>query len=464
MKRKLLWFLVLTLFATVSTIIIPLVFTQRPAVDSKILALRVLLCVISVVAMANFSELKRKAWNLTDTVFSLLLLTFTASLLLSGRIAYSFQFSWQHAGLIVLSWMVYRLQPDIRETRTFLWLAAALAFLAALYGFSTYTGYDILRPLYPFNFEENQGGRNFIHSFFGNPEYFAGYVAPGALLLLGFTLLSSARTHMRVTCFGLMIFILGVMALSGSRGAFAGFLAGSIVLSAGQIVTLPAGNRKIIIRSVLGLLALGILGITILSTPNPLNPKDMRLAKRFSESFNTQSASFRERLLFYTSTSRALTVNPVWGSGPGTFRLDYINNVKLTLDEQNPGIKAAVLKEMNNRLAEHAHNDYLEFWFDYGFAGFAAFILLIAHMSVRFFITRISLLRSRLQSGLLFADFHLILFCAIVAILLNALSSFPFQMSARSTLVWILIGVFFAVDSQLTRAQLRSPNHDADTA
>ncbi len=447
-RRKLLWLLIITALITVSVIIVPRVPTPNPAVDSKHLALRASLAAIFALALFNRRTLLSAGWKLPDTIFAGLLISFMGSALVSGQVVYCLLEYWHLGGFYALAWIIYRLRPSLNECNAVVHAAGAVGLLAAIYGFLTFIGYDVLRSLYPFDFSEDEGGRNFIHSFFGNPEYFGGFAAPTAILLIGLALHPSVSILRRGFWIGSAGFILGVLALSGSRGAFLGFIVGAAILFFGQVGLLSKRMRRASWSiTILAIISLGV-GSVILSTPNALNPRDMRLLQRFGDLMNTQTDSIRERLLFYTSTAVAIPENFILGFGPGTYRLEFFNNVKLLVEEDKSGATTVLLQSLNRRLAEHTHNDYLEIWFEQGVVGFGLIVLLVAYASVRFFFGRWSVrqtlhLNPRLATP---TATYVTTFAAVTTILVNALTSFPLHMPARGVLAWILIGSFFSLD------------------
>jgi len=453
--RKLLWLLILTTLVVVTLIIVPLVPTKAPAVDSKIMAIQSLLWMILLAAGLNYGTITRRDWTFTDTAFGALLAAFFTSMLFSGRFGYSFSTSWHQGALVGVSWIIYRLRPALSECKAFVWTIGSLAILCSLYGFLAYIGRDILKPLYPFTFDEEQGGRNFIHSFLGNPEYFAGYAAPSSVIMLGIAFQPHSKLLYRGLWLGATAFVLMLIVLSGSRSALLGFLAGAVVQFLGQVTHMQKSIQRLAWMAATSALILGIAGVTILSTPNPLNRRDMRLLQRYTDVFNTRSDSLRERLLFYTTTAYAIPQNPMFGYGPGTYRLEFLNNVKQIVEKDSGGVTTIMLNELNRKLAEHTHNDYLEILFDQGLFGFGAFLLLLVHAAMRFVITTWRTIRSKRQEIGLLASLHASIFAAFLTMCLNALTSFPFQMPARSTLAWLLIGVFFAIDSVLHEALQR---------
>ncbi len=418
------------------------------------LALRTLLAVIFIVSVAGLKTLTRTTWRLVDLIFAGLLMSFIISALASGRIVYSLVEAWHYGAFFCLAWVVYRLEPSFKECATVAWLGGFLGLLAGIYGFLAFVGLDVLRPLYPFAIAKDEGGRNLIHSFFGNPEYFGGFAAPTSILLLGLGFQPKLRRISRVLLIGAAAFLAGVLALSGSRGALLGFAIGGCVVFVGQTGFLSKRMQRACWVSAVVAFAAVIVGLFVLSTPNPLNPRDMRLLQRFKNIANPQSESVRERLIFYTSTAFAIPINPILGYGPGSYRLEFINNVKLLAEKDERAGTVVLLKAMNRRLAEHTHNDYLEIWFEQGTLGFGLFLLLITHGGVRFVNTRLSVRRLGHNAGKFAAPaaLNVTLLAAVTTILVNALTSFPLHMPARATLAWILIGTYFAADRRLYEA------------
>jgi len=450
--RKLLWLLVLTTLSVASLIIIPRVATPAPAVDSKLLALRVLFGIILFVGALSWRRIISQSWQLTDTIFAGLLASFTLSLLFSGRIKYGLSEFWHMGGFFCIGWLIFRLRPTAAECLALARVGGCLGLIAALYGFLVYIGKDILHAWYPFEFATNQGGRNFIHSFFGNPEYFGGYAAPTATLLLGLGFSPRIALWKRSLWILGAAFIMGVLLLSGSRGAVFGFVIGALIIFLGQVRLLEPKLRKIS-WALVGLGAVAMTaGLIILSTPNPLNPRDMRLAQRFTQLFNTTSASTRERILFYTSTAMAIPQNPVFGFGPGSYRLEFYNNVKLLVEKDPHAGTTVLLNQLNRRLAEHTHNDYLEFWFEQGTIGIALLLLLIVHAAVRFVRTRRHLRVSPKDSEATSLALLVTLFAGVTTLLVNALTSFPLHLPARGILAWVLIGSFLGFERVISEA------------
>src|SRR5690554_1289195 len=88
MLRKLQWLTVAATLISVSIIIIPYVATPSPAVQSKMLALRVLLALLIILGLLNLPQFLRHGWHFSDTIFAGLLGSYAVSALFSGRLLY----------------------------------------------------------------------------------------------------------------------------------------------------------------------------------------------------------------------------------------------------------------------------------------------------------------------------------------------------------------------------------------
>ena len=104
--RKLLWLVMLTMLSTVMIIIIPRVSTPAPAIDSKMLATRMLMAALLALAAINWRTLARHQWQFTDTLFAGLSVSFLVSAAFSGRMAYCLSEFWHLGAFYLVGWLV----------------------------------------------------------------------------------------------------------------------------------------------------------------------------------------------------------------------------------------------------------------------------------------------------------------------------------------------------------------------
>jgi O-antigen ligase len=319
--------LVFLILLSLPLALVPVVRTMNPPVHSKELAARVLLAVTLVAAVAAWPQRDRRQPDLAEAGLVAVFLAAVLSAALSGRFAYCLLETWHLWVLPLLALAIMRSgasRPFLDKCALIMVLAGVVA---GLYGSSVYFGFDVLKPLFPFAVE-NADARNYIHSFQGNPEYYGSYIAPVAVLALSRVFVPGLPGVRRAIWAVVTVFLLLTLVLSGTRGALGGFALGAAILVLHGIGSLRGSARRAAAGAV-GVLAVAAVGLfAILSFPNPLNVRDMRLARRFAELFDVRSDSVKERILFYSVASRMIAANPLLGSGPGTFRLEFYPEVE----------------------------------------------------------------------------------------------------------------------------------------
>ncbi len=129
-------------------------------------------------------------------------------------------------------------------------------------------------------------------------------------------------------------------------------------------------------------------------------------------------ATVEGRLRLASVTSSHLAEVPVTGYGPGAFE------ARFTVSQQAPTRDGEVDRQIAGPV-DHAHDDYLEFWVEYGPLGFAAFLTVCGSLAWRAW-------RRRVPGAVA---------AALGALLAVALVDFPFHRPAAWTLFAILAGV-----------------------
>ena len=429
-----------TLLLLLPLLLIPIP-TQSPPVHSKELGVRVLLPVLAVLFVAAWPALPRRRMDLAEVALLCVPVTGLVSTVFSSRPGFSFQEGWQNWALPLLGWMVLRIGLTVGEMRRLLLVVVGAAVMAAVYGVSAFFGMDFLRGVYPFLIKADEG-RNFVHSFLGNPEYFGGYVAAVSVVALAQILRGDLRATARIAWLGAGCLLLFSLLLSGTRGAIIGFFAG-MGLVLWRVWPLLGGRlRRVALLALGGLLVAGAAMVVVFSFPNPLNPRDMRLAQRFAGLFDLRSPSMRERVLFYAVSAKMIERNPVFGDGPATYQLNFYPAV-LRLQESDP--RAGVLmmtEDLKGGVADHAHNDYLEIWADRGTLGLAAVLLFLSVAAVRFGRLRVADLSD--DGALARQRVFLAAACfgGAACVFINAAFSFPLHMPVRGSLAWVLAACF----------------------
>lgn len=435
--------------------------TQNPAVHSKELLSRILLPALAIAFFLAFPKLRRRRLDLPELAMLAFVAVQVVSSLLSTQTVFSIQESWHLWGFELLAIAIYRILPSSSECRMLVVVILCAAAVTALYGLSVYFGFDLLKWAYPFVYGKEEG-RNYIHSFLGNPEYFGGYMAPVAALCFGRCFGGGLSIWRRCWWLAATMFFLGALILSGTRGAVIGFLVAACIMWLREFPRLSAAYRRRLLLVVTALIAFGAAGIGILSFPNPMNVRHMRLAQRFGSMFDVNSAPVRERLLFYTIAGRMISGHPAFGVGPGCFKLHFYPTIeKLVLEDPRAGFRRFA-ESLQSRVAEHAHNDYLEIWCETGTIGFAMFLLVLASLGVRF-VRSPDDFRAPSPDG---PESHTVkeaalqrtvFFACAACVFTNAAFSFPLHLPVRASLAWVLVGCFLAADARLRAAAASVP-------
>ena len=119
------------------------------------------------------------------------------------------------------------------------------------------------------------------------------------------------------------------------------------------------------------LLLLTFLVITIIySTDNPLNKSAITVPERAISTFDEKDPSINTRFLIWKTTLEMIGDRPVFGSGIGTFKMNYLNYQAEFLGNNPYYIKYS-------GKAGEAHNEYLQMWAELGIIGLGIFIGII---------------------------------------------------------------------------------------
>lgn len=150
------------------------------------------------------------------------------------------------------------------------------------------------------------------------------------------------------------------------------------------------------------------------------------------------TSSFMNRIDLWMSTSRMIAHHPLWGVGIGNYETGlppYWSD------------KSRLLFVQENKTSNHAHNEYLEIMAETGIVGIGLFFWLASTLiGANFRLIHAFREKDREYSYLLFG-----FLCAFIAIFINALFTFNFHNPASGLLLWLLMGLLGAIESQYQR-------------
>jgi len=179
----------------------------------------------------------------------------------------------------------------------------------------------------------------------------------------------------------------------------------------------------------LSLLLVTFLIITIIySTENPLNKSVITVTERAISTFDEQDPSINTRLLIWRTTFKMIRDKPIFGSGIGTFKINY-------LDYQAEFIKNNPYYAKYSGKAEEAHNEYLQMGAELGIVGVGAFLAIL-------FIFY-SLVLNYLKKGNSNKNKIIILglIIGITSFLIHSLFTFPLHVTALGSGFFIILGL-----------------------
>jgi len=119
------------------------------------------------------------------------------------------------------------------------------------------------------------------------------------------------------------------------------------------------------------LLLITFLVITVTySTDNPLNKSVLTVPQRALSTFDEKDPSINTRLLMWKTTLEMIKDRPVFGSGIGTFKMNYLIYQAYFLESNPYYIKYS-------GKAGEAHNEYPQMWAELGIVGLFLFLSII---------------------------------------------------------------------------------------
>jgi tetratricopeptide (TPR) repeat protein len=179
----------------------------------------------------------------------------------------------------------------------------------------------------------------------------------------------------------------------------------------------------------LTLLLITFLVITIIySTDNPLNKSAITVPQRAISTFDEQDPSINTRFLIWNTTFEMIKDKPIFGSGIGTFKMNY-------LDYQAEFLKNNPYYIKYSGKAGEAHNEYLQMWVELGIVGLGIFIGII----LMFYSLIIDYLKKNDNDKEKIIILGLVL--GITCFLIHCLFTFPLHVPALGVTFFALLGL-----------------------
>jgi|LDZT01.1.fsa_nt_gi O-antigen ligase/Tfp pilus assembly protein PilF len=169
---------------------------------------------------------------------------------------------------------------------------------------------------------------------------------------------------------------------------------------------------------------------SIYSTENPFNKSRVTVAQRALSTFDKEDTSINRRLLIYKVTLEMIKDRPIFGSGIGSFKYNF-------LDYQADYVKRNPIYIKNTQKSTEVHNEYLQIFSETGLIGLLSFLsifILFLYKALNYFIKKKDNKKRLVLLGL---------FLGITCFLLHSLFSFPLHVPACGSAFFILLALTY---------------------
>jgi len=194
-----------------------------------------------------------------------------------------------------------------------------------------------------------------------------------------------------------------------------------------KIIKIFKENQKWLI-----LLLLIFIVITIIySTDNPLNKSAITVTERAMSTFDEKDPSINTRKLIWETTFNMIKDKPIFGSGIGTFKMNYLDYQARFLKD-NP----YYVKYYSN--ARESHNEYLQIGAELGIIGLGIFLLIFfifSLMVIKYFKQEKNDRKKIIVFGLSLG---------FICFIIHSLFTFPLHVPALGSAFFIIVGLTIA--------------------
>lgn len=337
-------------------------------------------------------------------------------------------------GVLLLTLSLFAFRPlRGRESAILIGMIFLVGTIESLYGILQYLGIDL--PVY------GASGTVLEHAHFarrggtpsatfGNPNFFAEYLA--GLLPLAIAAYLGARNRLSMVVFAIgVISMFAALMLTGTRAAWVGSLVGCLLLPAWSGGGLWRRKRAWLLAGVFIVLALPSL-VPIKHLPG----SGMALA-RLEKIGALREESVGARLFWWRVTLGMIADHPWFGVGVGRFREAYPAYQRAFFEEHPSERMLSGRFTAEEVPLESPHNQYLHLLAEQGMLGFGLFAWLVVSL-IAFGRRKLSSIPVPSRPALAGA------LSSIVALLTVGLFAYPFQLPTSALLFGMLAGVILA--------------------
>jgi len=391
------------------------IFNFRVNQDAILKLFTVILFAIFLMKIINTGE-----YSLKKTKLELPLILFTLVLVLSLFISETKRVSLNDfiifLSYILIFFLITNNLNQEADFNSFIHLFFVISLLVSIYTIIQYYGFDpYLSDLHS------------LTSTIGQKNWISNYLAMIFPVVFSYFLLEQSKKN-RILYFLLLSILYATLMICQSRGIWISISLTLIfaiyIIIKFNLLKMFQENKKWIF-----LLLITFLVITIIySTDNSLNKSAITVPQRTISTFDEQDPSINTRLLMWKTTLEMIRDRPIFGSGIGTFKMNYLNYQAEFLKNNPYYIKYSVK-------AGEAHNEYLQMWAEIGIIGLGIFIGII----LMFYSLILDYLKKNDSDKDKIIVFGLVL--GITCFLIHCLFTFPLHVPALGVTFFALLGL-----------------------
>lgn len=410
----------LTIFLKLLLIIVPLL-VNKYVYDFRVNQEAVLkLFTIILIAAWLVKIINTEKYSLQKTKLDLLLVLFTLALILSLFISETNVVSLQEFIIFLSYILIFFLIIDNLNKKadfnSFIHLFFIISSLVSIYTIIQYYGLDpYLSDLHS------------LTSTIGQKNMISNYLAMIFPVVFSYFLLEQSKKN-RILYFFLLSILYTTLMICQSRGIWISI---SLTVISAIYIIIQFKFYEIFKRNKkrLCLLLITFLVITIIySTDNPLNKSAITVPQRALSTFDEQDPSINTRFLIWKTTLEMIKDRPIFGSGIGAFKMNYLNYQAEFLKNNPYYIKYS-------GKAGEAHNEYLQVWAEIGIIGLGIFIGII----LMFYSLIINYLKKNDNDKEKIIVFGLVL--GVTCFLIHCLFTFPLHVPALGITFFAIMGL-----------------------
>jgi len=374
----------------------------------------IILWIIKLLSVEGITWNKNKL-NLPIYLFVVML---SFSLLISNAILASFEDYIIFISYIILYFIIINVIDQKKDFNSFIKIFFLTSLIISVYTLIQYYGFDpYLKDLHS------------LTSTIGQKNWISNYLAMIFPVAFSYFLLEQSEKN-KIIHFLLLSVLYVTLMICQSRGIWISI---SLTVTLAIYIIIKFKFYEIFSRNKkwLTLLILSFLVITIIySTDNPLNKSAITVTERALSTFDEQDPSINTRLLMWKTTFEMIKERPVFGSGIGTFKMNYLDYQADFLQNNPDYVK------FSGKAAE-AHNEYLQMWAEIGIFGLGIFIGIIL-MFFNLIINYLKKVDNDSEKDKIIV-FGLVL--GVTCFLIHSLFTFPLHVPALGSTFFILLGL-----------------------